>query len=147
MAYALPANSPVDRANIVASSAPVSHGDRQPALRDPNAATEINTIVIKLAQTQGDPAPSARRLSAAKSNDIWLRIIMLAPSASESMSVTVMGDTNMTQMRSFFEKPQTAVTMGFTDDPMHGLATDHFSGAAIQKLELTTFTLRTALLK
>jgi uncharacterized protein YcbK (DUF882 family) len=147
MAYAPPSNSPVDRANIVAASAAVPHNTRPPASRDPNAATEINTIAIKVAQTQGDPMPSATRLSAAKSDDIWLRIVMLAPSASESMSVTVMGDTNMTQMRPFLEKPQTTVTMGFTDDPMHGLATDHFSGAAIQKLEITPFTLRTALLK
>jgi uncharacterized protein YcbK (DUF882 family) len=147
MAYAMPTNSPVDRANIVAASAPMPHSIRPPALRDPNAATEINTIAIRVAQAQGDPAPNAARLSAAKSDDIWLRIIMLAPSASESMSVTVMGDTNMTQMRTFFEKPQNSVTMGFTDDPMHGLTTDHFTGAAIQKLEVTPFTLLTALLK
>jgi hypothetical protein len=152
MAYAPPANSSVDRANIVAGSAPMPYSIHPAALRDPNAATEINTIAIRLAQARGGPnqidlAPSAARLAAAKSDDIWLRIIMLAPSARESMSVTVMGDTNMTQMQVFFEKPKASVTMGFTDDPMHGLATDHFSGAAIQKLELTPFALRTALLK
>jgi len=63
------------------------------------------------------------------------------------MSVTPMGDTDMTQMRAFFAKPQTSIRMGFTDDPMMGLATDHFSSSAVIKLEMTSFPLRTALLK
>ena len=72
---------------------------------------------------------------------------MLAPSATTAMSVTMMGDTDMTQMRSFFVKPQASIPMTFSDDPMHGLSADHFSGSAFSKVELTSFTLRTALLK
>ena len=72
---------------------------------------------------------------------------MLAPSATNAMSVTMMGDTDLTQMRAFFVKPQAAISMGFSGDPTMGLATDHFSGSVVTKLEITSFTMRTALLK
>jgi hypothetical protein len=72
---------------------------------------------------------------------------MLAPSATTSMSVTMMGDTDMTRLRTLFVKPQSTIPMSFSDDPMRGLTTDHFTGSAISKLETTSFSLRTALLK
>ena len=50
------------------------------------------------------------------------------------MSVTLMGDTDMTKMRAFFVKPQTAVAMDFSDDPMMGMTCDRFSGSATAKL-------------
>jgi uncharacterized protein YcbK (DUF882 family) len=147
MAYAPQASAPADRPNVVAASAPIPRSVRPAAARNPNAATEINTILTKVAAGPGDVITNATRLSAARGNDIWLRMLMLAPNVTTSMSVTPMGDTDMTQMRAFFVKPQTSITMRFTDDPMMGLTTDHFSGSAVIKLEMTSFTLRTALLK
>jgi len=147
MAYAPPAAPPAERSNVVAASAPIPRSTRPAALRNPNAATEINTIAAKGAPGQGEAISNAARLSAAKGNDIWLRIVMLAPSATNAMSVTMMGDTDMTQMRAFFVKPQTSIAMTFSSDPMMGLSTDRFSGSAITKLETTSFTMRTALLK
>jgi uncharacterized protein YcbK (DUF882 family) len=147
MAYAPPASSPTDRPNVVAATAPIPRSPRLAQTRNPNAATEINTVATKRAPDQDEPVSNATRLSAAKGNDIWLRIVMLAPSATTAMSVTMMGDTDMTQMRAFFVKPQASIPMTFSDDPMHGLATDHFTGSAFSKVETTSFTLRTALLK
>ena len=72
---------------------------------------------------------------------------MLAPSATTSMSVTMMGDTDMTRLRAMFIKPQAMIPMNFSDDPMRGLSTDRFSGSAITKVETTSFALRTAQLK
>ncbi len=46
--------------------------------------------------------------------------MMLAPSASTSMSATVLGDTDMTLMRVYFVKPQAAIAMTFSDDPLMG---------------------------
>ena len=146
MAYAPPASSPTDRANIVAASAPPPRGQRLAQARNPNAAAEINTVATRHAD-EDEPAANATRLSATRGSDVWLRIVMLAPSATTAMSVTMMGDTDMTQMRSFFVKPQASIPMTFSEDPMHGLSTDHFSGSAFSKVELTSFTLRTALLK
>ena len=70
--------------------------------------------------------------------------MMLAPSASHAMSVTVLGDTDMTLMRAYFVKPQSAVAMGFSDDPQMGLQCDRFTGSATTKLTTTSFVLRTA---
>jgi uncharacterized protein YcbK (DUF882 family) len=145
LAYAPPSTSPVDHSNIVAASAPIPRSAR-PA-RNAAAATEINTIATKGVAGKDDPVTTATRLSAGKANDIWMRIMMLAPSASRAMSVTVMGDSDMTAMRAFFVKPVSAVAMGFSDDPLLGMSVDHFSGSATTKLEMTSFSLRTAMLR
>ncbi len=146
LAYAPPTTSPVDHSNIVAASAPIPRIAR-PARNAAAAATEINTIAIKGVAGKGDPVTTATRLSAGKSNDIWLRIMMLAPSASRAMSVTVMGDSDMSAMRAFFVKPASTIAMGFTDDPLLGMSVDRFSGSATTRLEMTSFSLRTASLR
>jgi uncharacterized protein YcbK (DUF882 family) len=142
MAYAPAASSPVDRNNIVAASAPIPRSIR-PAPRNA-AATEINTVAAK--SPQGAGIATSARLSAAKGSNIWMRIMMLAPSAS-TMSVTVLGDVDLTQMRGFFAKPQSAIAMSFSDDPMMGMSCDRFAGSAITTLETTSFVLRTASLR
>ena len=146
LAYAPPAGSPVDHSNIVAASAPIPRIAR-PARNAAAAATEINTIATKSVPGKDDPITTATRLSAGKSNDIWMRIMMLAPSASRAMSVTVMGDSDMTAMRAFFVKPVSAVAMSFSDDPLLGMSVDRFSGSATTRLEMTSFSLRTAMLR
>ena len=141
LAYAPPSTSPADRSNIVAASAPIPARAARPA-RNAAAATEINSIA-----TRGEPVTTAARVSAGKGNDIWMRIMMLAPSASRAMSVTVMGDSDMSAMRAYFVKPASMVAMGFTDDPLLGMSVDRFSGSATTRLEMTSFSLRTASLR
>ncbi|WFU41930.1 DUF882 domain-containing protein [Bradyrhizobium sp. CB82] len=145
LAYAPAAAPPVDRANVVAASAPILRTARPTtATRSLAQATEINTVVAKGAQGM---IATSTRLSAAKGESMWLKIVMLAPSASHSMSVTLMGDVDMTAMRAYFIKPQAVVAMGFTDDPMQGMSCDSFSGSATAKLETTSFVVRTASLR
>jgi hypothetical protein len=150
LAYAPAATSPVDRANIVAASAPIPRNVR-PTRNPAVAATEINTVVAKGIQggVQGQDSviSTSSRLAAAKGGDIWMRVVMLAPSASNAMSTTVLGDTDMTMMRGFFVKPQAAIAMTFSDDPMMGMTTDRFTGSATAKLTTQSFTLRTASLR
>ncbi|PJG52612.1 ATP-binding protein [Bradyrhizobium forestalis] len=144
LAYA-PAASPVDRANVVAASAPIPRASRPAAAsRSVAQATEINTVVGK--SIDGRIA-TATRLSAAKGESIWLKIVMLSPSASRAMSVTLMGELDTAALRGYFVKPQTVIAMGFTDDPMPGLSCDGFSGSATAKLETTSFVMRTAALR
>ncbi len=146
MAYVPPAAAPADHANVVAASAPIPRLTRPSiASRNSAPATGINTIAIKGTQDQGEPVANVSRLSPGKSDGLWMRVIALAPSVS-TMSVTIMGDTDLTQMRAFFVKPAASITMGFSDDPTMGLDCDRFSGAATTKLELTSF-MRTALLR
>jgi uncharacterized protein YcbK (DUF882 family) len=150
MAYAPPASSPVDRSNIVAATAAIPRPAR-PARNAGAAATEINTVVAKGTQggTQGqDPVVSnSTRLAAAQGHNIWMRVVMLAPSASSAMSTTVLGDTEMTQMRSYFVKPKAAIAITFSEDPMMGMSSDSFTGTATVQLPTRTFTVRTAALR
>ncbi len=144
LAYA-PAASPVDRANVVAASAPIPRTARPAAAsRSLAQAAEINTVVGK--SIDGRIA-TATRLSAAKGESIWLKIVMLSPSASRAMSVTLMGELDTAALRGYFVKPRAVIAMGFSDDPMQGLSCDNFSGSATAKLETTSFVVRTAALR
>jgi uncharacterized protein YcbK (DUF882 family) len=143
MAYAPAASPVVDHDNVVAAGAPIPRSIR-PAPRNAAAATEINTVAAKTAMGQG--VATSTRLSAAKGGDTWMRIMMLAPSAS-TMSVTTLGNVEMTQMRAFFVKPQAVIAMSFSDDPMLGMSCDRFAGSAVTTLQTTSFVLRTAFLR
>lgn len=125
-------------------------GDRsggRPASHDETPAT--GSISGAIAEDQGQRAAgititTATRIAAAKGDDIWLRALVLAPSASSSMFTTVFGDTDMTLMRRFFVKPQTTVAMSFSNDPQMGLQCDRFSGSVIAKLNTRSFGVQTA---
>jgi uncharacterized protein YcbK (DUF882 family) len=147
MAYAPAASSPVDRANVVVASAPVPQRPARPARNAGAAATEINTVVAKGAQGQDAVIATSTRLAAARGNSIWMRVVMLAPSASHAMSTTVLGDTEMTQMRSHFVKPQAVIAMTFSEDPMMGVTCDRFTGSATAQLPTQSFVMRTAALR
>ncbi|ANV99497.1 DUF882 domain-containing protein [Bradyrhizobium icense] len=146
MAYAPAASSPVDRANIVAASTAIPRPVRPARIADA-ASTEINTVVAKGTQGQDSVVATSTRLAAAQGNNIWMRVVMLAPSASSAMSTTVLGDTEMTQMRAHFVKPQAAVSMTFSEDPMMGMTCDRFTGSATAQLPTQSFVLRTAALR
>jgi uncharacterized protein YcbK (DUF882 family) len=145
MAYAPAASSPVDRANVVAASAPMPRSAR-PARNAGTAATEINTVVAKGAQGRDAVIATSTRL-AARGENIWMRVVMLAPSASHAMSTTVFGDTEMTQMRTHFVKPPAVIAMTFSEDPMMGMTCDRFTGSATAQLPTQSFVMRTAALR
>jgi uncharacterized protein YcbK (DUF882 family) len=147
LAYAPAPNSPVDRANIVAASAPIPHGGRPATVpHNPMAANKIDSVVAKGPQGQGGMVAMSTRLAASGGDDAWMRVMMLAPSASTSMSATVLGDTDMTLMRVHFVKPLASVAMNFSDDPQMGLVTDRFTGSATAVLSTQSFVMRTAAL-
>ena len=147
MAYAPQAAAPVDHANVVSASAPIPRSPRPVSLaRNSAPATGIDTVATKGAQGDGSLIATSTRLTAATNNGSWMRVVLLAPSATTSMSVTMMGDADLTVMRAFFVKPQAAIAMSFSDDPMMGMDCDHFSGSATIRLETVSFGLRTALL-
>ncbi len=85
-------------------------------------------MVAKGTQGQGSAISTSTRISAAKGNDLWMRVVMPAPSASNAMQTTVLGDTDMTLMRAHFVKPQAAVDTAFSNDPMLGMSCDSFTG-------------------
>ncbi|WP_315795772.1 DUF882 domain-containing protein [Bradyrhizobium sp. SZCCHNRI3043] len=147
MAFAPPASSPLDRANV-ASTAPIPVRNSRPATRSVAPVPEAAPAATKNGQGQDGAITMATRISAAKGPDsTWMRAIMLTPSASSSMSVTKMGDVDLTVMRSYFVKPQVALAMSFTAEPTPGLSYDQFTGPAIVKLETKSFAMRAAALR
>jgi uncharacterized protein YcbK (DUF882 family) len=148
LAFAPASSSPVDRSNIVAATAPIPRSARPAsAPRNQVAATTIDQVVAKGSQGQGTTVAPSARIAAAPVNEVWMRVMILAPSASASMSTTVLGDTDMTLMRAHFVKPQATVTMSFSEDPQMGLVSDQFTGAAIATLATRSFVMRTASLR
>jgi uncharacterized protein YcbK (DUF882 family) len=133
MAYAPDAAAPLDHATVHAG-----HANRVVV-----AANDLATVARSLAGAQGDVVAASTRVSTSDTGDAWLRIMMLAPSARTSMSVTMLGDANMTLLSKLFVKPQAVIVMGFSDDPQMGMSTDHFSGPALAPLTMQPF-LRTA---
>lgn len=148
LAYAPTTDSPADRASAVAASAPIPRNVRQASVsHNAMAATTISTVVAKETQSQDSTTATPTRLSASPGNDLWMRVMILAPSASKAMSTTVLGDSDMTLIRVFFVKPQTAIAMGFSDDPQMGLVSDRFTGSVTAALATKSFVLRTASLR
>ncbi|CAN5494161.1 DUF882 domain-containing protein [soil metagenome] len=145
LAYA-PADAPLDRAKIVAASAPIP---RMASLApNPVSGANINVADAAIAKTsQGKIATATRVKQATQTNDIWLRAMILAPSASTSLSASILGDQDMTVMRTHFVKPNTAVAMTFSSDPQMGIICEKFTGSATATLSTTTFAMRTAALR
>jgi uncharacterized protein YcbK (DUF882 family) len=150
LAYAPRASSLVDHSNVVAASAPIPRGLRgaAPPRSVAAAATTIDTVVAKGAQGQDDLIATSTRLAAAsRGNDLWMRVMILAPSASTSMNTTVMGDADMSLLRVYFDKPQAAIVIAFSGDPQMGMLSDRFTGSATARLATQSFVTQTASLR
>lgn len=149
MAYAPPRQSAVERAHVVTASAPIPRSIRPVAAnRNSMAVNEVTTVIGK-GTGQAGPVAIAARLTAAQipDNHVWTRAMIVAPSVTTAMSVSAIGDGDLTVLRAHFAKPQAVVTMSFSDDPLGGLSCDQFTGAATARLTTTAFTMRTASLR
>jgi uncharacterized protein YcbK (DUF882 family) len=145
MAFAPLASSSVDHANVTAASAPVPTRGR-PSAHNAAPSTEVNTVAAK-GQGQDGLVATATRISVAYGQDTsWMRVMMLAPSASRAMSVTMLGDADLTVMRDYFVKPQSAIAISFSENATPGLTYDQFTGAAAVKLQTRSFVVRAATL-
>jgi hypothetical protein len=152
LAYAPPSASQSDRpagdrANAAAASAGAAHLRPTAVAHDSTAAPTIDPLAAKSQQGQGRIVATKTRLAANANDNSWIRVMMLAPSASSSLSVTVLGDTDMPHMRSFFVKPATVISTGFSDDPQFGMLSDRFAGSATALLSTRSFATRTASLR
>jgi hypothetical protein len=149
LAYAPPTSNQTNDRPVVTASAPMPRSARpSSAARNPMAVNAITTVVAK--GLRGYPGVSlATRLAAAvqRDNDVWMRVLILAPSASTAMTASFMGEPDVTSVRAHFVKPHAAVAMTFGEDPMLGMATDNFSGAAVTRLTTVSFVTRTAALR
>ena len=148
LAYAPAAGSQGERANVVAASAPVPRSVRPTTTsRNSMAVTDVTTVIAKGAQGQKGLVATSTRIAASRAGDAWLRVMMLAPSATTSMSATVIGDADLTLMSAHFVKPQSVIAMEFSEDPLMGLNCEQFSGSATATLTTQSFVMRTASLR
>ena len=80
-------------------------------------------------------------------DDPWLRAMILAPRLSDSMTATLYGEPDFTELRALMNKPTTSVAMSFANDPYPGITADRFSGEAVVFLTTYAFPQRTAWLQ
>ncbi|HWN48859.1 MAG TPA: DUF882 domain-containing protein [Xanthobacteraceae bacterium] len=80
-------------------------------------------------------------------DDPWLRAMILAPRLSDSMTATLYGEPDFTELRALMNKPTTSVAMSFANDPYPGITADRFSGEAVVFLNTYAFPQRTAWLQ
>ncbi|WP_439924675.1 DUF882 domain-containing protein [Nitrobacter sp. JJSN] len=148
LAYAPPARD-VRRARIVAATASIPPIRPTAPAHNPMALDGITTVVAKGAQGQGAVVSTSRRLApaATRDSDVWMRAMILTPSASRTMSATALGDQDMALMQVYFEKPDRAIAMTFSNDPQMGILCERFTGSAIAKLNTTLLAVRTASLR
>jgi hypothetical protein len=149
LAYAPAASSPIERTQVVTASAPMPRNARpNSAVRNSMAVTNVTTVIAKGQQGKATAVSTSTRLAAApnRDDDVWMRMLIVAPSATTSMTATVMGESDMTVLRAHFVKPQATLAMSFSDDPQQGLISDQFTGPAIAAITITPFT-RTASLR
>lgn len=141
------AYAPLERAPIVAASAPIPRSPR-PAALAANPMSDLKTDPnATVGKAGGGAVARLVRVTPAQTGDVWLRAMILAPSASTSLSASLLGDQDMTVMRAHFAKPDTAVAMSFTDDPLMGIVCEKFTGSAVATLSTTAFAMRTAALR
>jgi uncharacterized protein YcbK (DUF882 family) len=83
-------------------------------------------------------------------DDPWMRGLMLAASAQNSLVVTPVGDSDMASLTQHMRKPAATIMMTFSRDPHDGTTTDKFTGSAVVFQSTMTFsapTQRTAALR
>jgi hypothetical protein len=80
-------------------------------------------------------------------DDPWLRAMIMAPSLWDSMTATLYGTPDLSELRTLMRKPNSALTMSFNDDPYPDMSPNRFRGDAVVFLTTHAFTQRTAALR
>jgi hypothetical protein len=146
LAYA-PLPSAIDRSHIVAAGlgVPTPNNLKVTAL----ARDAVSSIAAAKHRHDAAGVTTATRLApAGNANSVWLRAMILAPSASRvAMIATTLGDLDMTALRPLFVKPTEMVAMSFADDPLMGMSCEHFTGTAVAPVTKTSFSMHTASLR
>jgi hypothetical protein len=123
----------------------------------PSREEEIQRAPLPAASARSAPpaAPLTRSLAAAvepaamvrpgmRSDNPWLRGLVISPSVHYAMSVAVFGKPDYRQIATLMQKPTTVLAMTFSADPQPGMTSYSFTGAAVAFLP--TMKTRTAAL-
>jgi uncharacterized protein YcbK (DUF882 family) len=134
LAYAAPSEPPAARATPMGGGVPRA------------AATAAgHSIARKIAPERSPDAPPAPVAALApsafsqRSDDPWLRAVMIAPSIERSMKTTLLGTTDYRALSPLMQKPDSLLMMQFSADPHLGMTHDRFSGGAVHFLATASF--------
>ncbi len=116
---------------------------------------ESNTVAAKKSSARTPAAVPVARVKVVvqaatagmRYDDPWLRAIILAPRLYGSMTATLYGEPDFTELRALMEKPSISVAMSFTNEPYPGITANSFSGEAVVFLNTYAFAQRTAWLQ
>jgi uncharacterized protein YcbK (DUF882 family) len=90
------------------------------------------------AATRSFSAPLAAARPGQRSDNPWLRGLVISPSVHYSMSVAAFGAPDYKQIARLMQKPSSVLAMTFTADPQPGVTSYSFSGAAVAFLPTIT---------
>ncbi len=123
---ATPATVPGDTTIVVKRS-----DDRLP---DTSASNDDQASVMPSKK----PGSSAVRVGD-RFNDPWMRAMIVSPSAQSFMATTLFGMPDFRNLGPYMQKPGTALTISFTDDPQPGVASEKFAGSAVTFISSVKF--------
>jgi hypothetical protein len=136
-------------AGRTSATGPARSVPRERVARDNSAPAKKNIPPVRTAADV--PVVHVRAADVAtpgmRYDDPWLRAVILAPKLIGSMTATLYGDPDLTELRSLMSKPTTAVAMSFSKDPYPGITATSFSGEAVVFVTTYAFSQRTALLQ
>jgi uncharacterized protein YcbK (DUF882 family) len=126
-----------------ASLEPVAHrAEPAPHAAAEPAATRVAALGGATVTTKVVVANAGMRY-----DDPWLRAMIMAPSLWDSMTATLYGTPDLSELRTLMRKPSSALTLSFNDDPNSGMSPNRFRGEAVVFLTTHAFTQRTASLR
>jgi uncharacterized protein YcbK (DUF882 family) len=112
-----------------------------PAQRDTTVAVERNASQPAHAAVANPVKPGQ------KFNDPWMRAMIVAPSADDYMSTSLLGAPDYRALSPYLRKPETSVMMTFAQDPHLGMTNEKFAGTAVVFVSTVTFHRLTASLR
>ncbi len=148
LAYAPEADAQASRPKFVTASAPLPRFRTAANAQRQMAVTDVTTVIAKGPHGRRNNVVTAARMTASpiNDNDVWMRAMIISPSASRAMVATAFGESDLGHMNVHFAKPAAAVSMKFSADPQMGLVPHRFTGSAMSPLQ-TTYFQRTASLR
>jgi uncharacterized protein YcbK (DUF882 family) len=140
--------APHDNVTTVAKKTVVRTASLDPvAPRAEPAARAVEPVSVPAAALGGTTVTTKTIVANAgmRYDDPWLRAMIMTPSIADSMTATLYGTPDLTELRNLMRKPISSLMLSFNDDPY--VAADHFRGDAVVFLTTHAFTQRTASLR
>jgi uncharacterized protein YcbK (DUF882 family) len=120
------------------------------ASRSEPAARAVEPVKVAAAALGSNTTVSTKTVVAnagMRYDDPWLRAMIMTPSITDSMTATLYGTPDLTELRNLMRKPNSSLMMSFNEDAYPGMATDRFRGEAVVFLSTRAFIRRTASLR